>query len=41
MKREYKLFIKILDAIKNIEEFIGKMNFDEFYDDDKTLELWY
>lgn len=40
MRREYRLFIKdILDAIKNIEEFIGKMNFDEFYDDDKTPKL--
>lgn len=37
MRREYKLFIKdILDAIKDIEEFIGEMNFDEFYGDDKT-----
>lgn len=37
MKREYKLFIQdILDAIKDIEEFIREMKFDEFYDDHKT-----
>lgn len=37
MKREYKFFIQdILDAIKEIEEFIGEMNFDEFYSDHKT-----
>ena len=37
MKREYKLFIKdILDAIKDIEEFVGKMDFNKFYNDHKT-----
>ena len=37
MKRDYRLFIRdIFEAIENIEYFIGNMDFDEFYDDDKT-----
>jgi uncharacterized protein with HEPN domain len=37
MKRDYKLFIRdIFEAIENIESFIGKMDFNEFYADDKT-----
>lgn len=43
MKREYKFFIQdILDAIKEIEEFIGEMDFNEFCRDHKTrgAVLW-
>jgi uncharacterized protein with HEPN domain len=37
MKRDYKLFVKdILDAINNIEDFVGNMNYGEFMEDDKT-----
>jgi uncharacterized protein with HEPN domain len=37
MTREFKLFIEdILDAIKDIEEFLGNMDFNEFYNDNKT-----
>lgn len=37
MKREYKLFIQdILNAIKDIEEFVGEINFNEFCKDNKT-----
>lgn len=37
MIREIKLFVKdILDAIKEIEEFVGNMDFDKFYNDNKT-----
>jgi uncharacterized protein with HEPN domain len=37
MKRDYKLFVKdILDAIDKIEEFIGRMEYGEFIQDDKT-----
>jgi len=37
MKRDYKLFIRdIFEAIENIESFIGNMDFNEFYADDKT-----
>ena len=37
MTRQYTLFIQdILDAIKDIEEFIGDMDFNTFLDDDKT-----
>ncbi|MBT9131335.1 MAG: hypothetical protein DDT42_01576 [candidate division WS2 bacterium] len=37
MRREYKLFIQdILDSIKEIEEFVGDMDFNEFYSDRKT-----
>lgn len=37
MKRDYKLFIRdILTSIDKIENFVGKMNFDEFMKDEKT-----
>ena len=37
MTRKYNLFVKdILDAIKDIEEFVGNMDFNEFYNDNKT-----
>lgn len=37
MKRDYKLFIKdILDCIEKVDEFVGKLHFDEFVRDDKT-----
>lgn len=37
MTREYKLFIQdIFEAIDSIEEFVGEMEFSEFYNDDKT-----
>jgi len=37
MKRDYRLFIKdILEAIEDIEVFIGKMSFDTFHSDKKT-----
>lgn len=37
MKREYRLFIKdILEAIEDIEEFVGEMTYGEFSRDKKT-----
>ncbi|MBI4681656.1 MAG: DUF86 domain-containing protein [Nitrospirae bacterium] len=37
MTRDYKLFISdIADAIKDIEEFIGNMGYEEFLKDNKT-----
>ena len=37
MKRDFKLFIRdILEAIENIEDFIGKMDFNQFNSDEKT-----
>ncbi len=37
MKRDYRLFIEdILDCIEKIDEFVGNMDFDEFFRDDKT-----
>lgn len=37
MKRDYRLFIKdIMEAIEDIEAFIGDMNFENFYADKKT-----
>jgi uncharacterized protein with HEPN domain len=40
MKRDYKLFVKdILDAIDNIEEFVGNMEYREFMEDDKTVDM--
>jgi uncharacterized protein with HEPN domain len=37
MKRDYSLFLKdILQAIENIESFIGDMDFDAFFLDKKT-----
>jgi uncharacterized protein with HEPN domain len=37
MKRDYRLFIKdILEAIEDIEVFVGKMSFDSFHADKKT-----
>ena len=37
MTRQYKLFIQdILDAITDIEDFIGDMDFTMFIEDDKT-----
>lgn len=38
MKRNYQLYIKdILEAIESIEKFVGKMKFEEFKKDDKTI----
>jgi uncharacterized protein with HEPN domain len=37
MTREYKLFIKdIVEAIKDLELFIGEMDYEEFLKDKKT-----
>ena len=37
MKRDYKLFVRdILDCINKIQEFIGNMAFEDFFEDDKT-----
>ena len=37
MKRDYRLFIEdISECINKIEEFVGNMDFDEFFGDDKT-----
>ena len=37
MTREYKLFIKdIIEAIKDLELFIGEMDYEEFLKDKKT-----
>ena len=37
MKRDYRLFIDdISECINKIEEFVGNMDFDEFFGDDKT-----
>ncbi len=37
MSRQYKLFVQdILEAINKIVEFIGKMDFEQFYKDDMT-----
>jgi uncharacterized protein with HEPN domain len=37
MTREYTLFVKdILDAIKAIEKFVGRLNYKEFLKDEKT-----
>src|SRR3989337_2289932 len=37
MKRDYWLFIKdLMEAIDDIEAFIGEMDFDNFYADKKT-----
>lgn len=37
MKREFKFFIEdIIEAINDIEEFIGEMDFPEFYRNNKT-----
>lgn len=37
MTRDYKLFIKdIVEAIRDIEDFIGGMNYEEFFKDRKT-----
>lgn len=37
MTREYKLYIQdILDAIKEIEVFVGEMDYDQFFNDSKT-----
>jgi len=37
MKRDFKLFIRdLLEAIENIEDFIGKMDFNQFNSDEKT-----
>jgi uncharacterized protein with HEPN domain len=37
MKRDHRLFIKdILEAIDDIEVFVGKMSFDSFHADKKT-----
>lgn len=37
MKRDYRLFIKdIMEAIEDIESFIGDMDYDSFYSDKKT-----
>ncbi|MCK4420958.1 DUF86 domain-containing protein [candidate division WOR-3 bacterium] len=37
MTRDFKLFIQdIIDSINEIEEFVGDMDFNEFYNDRKT-----
>lgn len=37
MERQFNLFVQdILDSIKNIEEFVGNMSFDDFCGDEKT-----
>lgn len=37
MKRRYRFFIQdIMDAIHDIEKFVGEMDFDTFCNDDKT-----
>jgi len=37
MSRDYKLFIKdIVEAIRDIEDFIGEMDYEEFLKDKKT-----
>ncbi len=37
MKRVYRLFAKdILDAMEDIQRFVGEMSFNEFYNNDKT-----
>ncbi len=37
MKRDYRLYLNdILGSILKIEEFVGKMNYEEFAEDDKT-----
>jgi len=37
MKRKFRFFIQdIMDAINDIEKFIGEMDFDAFCSDDKT-----
>lgn len=37
MTREYKLYIQdILDAIEEIEKYVGGMDYDQFLDDSKT-----
>lgn len=37
MKRDYRLFIgDIFEAIENIEDFLGKMDFNQFNSDEKT-----
>lgn len=37
MKRDFRLFIRdIFEAIENIEDFLGKMDFHQFNSDEKT-----
>ncbi|MFH0775355.1 MAG: DUF86 domain-containing protein [bacterium] len=37
MKRDFKLFIQdIQDSINEIDEFVGNMDFNQFYSDNKT-----
>jgi uncharacterized protein with HEPN domain len=37
MKRDIRLFIRdIFEAIENIEDFLGKMDFNQFNSDEKT-----
>lgn len=37
MKRDHRLFIRdIFEAIENIEDFLGKMDFNQFNSDEKT-----
>jgi uncharacterized protein with HEPN domain len=39
MTRDYKLFIRdIIEAINDIEVFIGDMDFDTFLQDKKTMK---
>lgn len=43
MTRDYKLFIQdIVEAIKDIEDFIGEMGYEEFLNDKKTQKaiIW-
>ncbi len=37
MKRDLKLFVRdIFEAIENIEDFLGEMDFNQFNSDEKT-----
>ena len=39
MKRDYRLYIDdILEAIKNIEEYVRGLNLEEFVQDRKTVD---
>jgi len=38
IKRNYRIFVKdILDSIKAIEHFVGKLGYNQFIKDDKTV----
>ena len=41
MKRDISLLLKdILDCMNKIDEFVGKMSFDNFVNDEKTRNNW-